>query len=142
MERQAHVRLRFAQLLTGHKTFVLDGATGTALQGMNLTERHFGGEEYDGCNENLVLTAPDVVAKEGAEALACAGVSSSGLGVAVKIADGGWRATGPALIHALHQMDALTERDVARLADHARPAVRGGGRAVGEMAAIFDLDRH
>ena len=37
----------------------------------------------------------DVVAKEGAEALDCAAVLSSGLGVAVKIADGGYRAAGP-----------------------------------------------
>ncbi len=90
---------------------------------------------------DLMEVAPDVVAKEGAEALTCAGVTSSGLGVAVKIADGGWRATAPALIHALWQVDALTDREVSRLAIHAAPPVRGGGRRVGEMSAIFDLHR-
>jgi 5-methyltetrahydrofolate--homocysteine methyltransferase len=39
----------------------LDGATGTGLQQRNLTPADFGGEELDGCNENLVLTRPDVI---------------------------------------------------------------------------------
>lgn len=39
----------------------LDGATGTGLQNRNLTPEDFGGEELDGCNENLVLTRPDVI---------------------------------------------------------------------------------
>ncbi|MBQ0140291.1 MAG: methionine synthase [Kurthia sp.] len=41
---------------------VLDGAMGTMLQNANLTPEDFGGEELDGCNENLNLTRPDVVA--------------------------------------------------------------------------------
>lgn len=41
---------------------VLDGAMGTMLQNANLTPDDFGGDEYDGCNENLNLTRPDVIA--------------------------------------------------------------------------------
>lgn len=44
------------------RILVLDGATGTALQDLNLTANDFGGEQFEGCNENLVLTRPDVVA--------------------------------------------------------------------------------
>jgi L-asparaginase II len=88
---------------------------------------------------DLMAAFSGVVAKEGAEALTCAGVLPSGLGVAVKIEDGGWRATAPALIHALRQIDALTDAEVTRVADHARPPVLGGGRRVGEMSATFDL---
>ncbi len=44
------------------RILVLDGATGTALQGRGLTAADFGGAEYEGCNEHLVLTRPDVVA--------------------------------------------------------------------------------
>ncbi|HEY8021149.1 MAG TPA: methionine synthase [Thermoanaerobaculia bacterium] len=40
---------------------VLDGATGTALQGVRLTAEDFGGPELEGCNENLCATRPDVV---------------------------------------------------------------------------------
>jgi 5-methyltetrahydrofolate--homocysteine methyltransferase len=43
------------------RILVLDGATGTALQGRDLTARDFGGPELEGCNENLCLTRPDVV---------------------------------------------------------------------------------
>ena len=40
---------------------VLDGATGTWLQGEDLSAADFGGPELEGCNENLVRTRPDVV---------------------------------------------------------------------------------
>ncbi|KEO85235.1 methionine synthase [Tumebacillus flagellatus] len=43
------------------KILILDGAMGTMLQRENLTPDDFGGEELDGCNENLVLTRPDVI---------------------------------------------------------------------------------
>ncbi|MEL7521632.1 MAG: homocysteine S-methyltransferase family protein, partial [Cyanobacteria bacterium J06553_1] len=42
---------------------VLDGAMGTNLQVQNLTAEDFGGEEYEGCNEYLVHTKPEAVAK-------------------------------------------------------------------------------
>ena len=40
---------------------ILDGAMGTMLQNADLTADDFGGEELEGCNENLNLTRPDVV---------------------------------------------------------------------------------
>lgn len=40
---------------------VLDGAMGTMLQNANLTAEDFGGEVYEGCNEYLNITRPDVV---------------------------------------------------------------------------------
>ncbi len=43
------------------KILIMDGAMGTMLQQANLTPDDFGGEEYDGCNENLNITAPDVI---------------------------------------------------------------------------------
>ncbi|YAI81481.1 MAG: methionine synthase [cyanobacterium endosymbiont of Rhopalodia sterrenbergii] len=42
---------------------VFDGATGTSLQTQNLTAEDFGGPEYEGCNEYLVQTKPEVVEK-------------------------------------------------------------------------------
>ncbi|MFI8688313.1 methionine synthase [Rossellomorea sp. NPDC077527] len=43
------------------KIIVLDGAMGTMLQQANLSPEDFGGEELEGCNENLVLTRPGVI---------------------------------------------------------------------------------
>jgi len=42
------------------RILVLDGATGTALQGFDLTAEDFGGPAFEGCNENLCLTRPNV----------------------------------------------------------------------------------
>ncbi len=39
----------------------LDGATGTWLQGVDLGAADFGGEAWEGCNETLVVTRPDVI---------------------------------------------------------------------------------
>ncbi|MEO1094390.1 MAG: methionine synthase [Cyanobacteria bacterium J06638_28] len=41
---------------------VFDGAMGTNLQVQNLTAEDFGGAEYEGCNEYLVITKPEAVA--------------------------------------------------------------------------------
>ena len=43
------------------RILVLDGAMGTMLQAAGLTADDFGGARYDGCNEHLNLTRPDVV---------------------------------------------------------------------------------
>ena len=43
------------------RILVLDGAVGTVLQSKELTADDFGGLHYEGCNENLNLTRPDVV---------------------------------------------------------------------------------
>ena len=42
---------------------IFDGGTGTSFQNLNLTSHHFGGDELEGCNENLVLTSPNIVEK-------------------------------------------------------------------------------
>lgn len=43
------------------KILIFDGAMGTMLQQANLTEEDFGGEQYDGCNEYLNITKPEVI---------------------------------------------------------------------------------
>ncbi|MBE9192253.1 methionine synthase [Gloeocapsopsis crepidinum LEGE 06123] len=42
---------------------VFDGAMGTNLQTQNLSAEDFGGAQYEGCNEYLVHTKPEAVAK-------------------------------------------------------------------------------
>ncbi|AXY68567.2 methionine synthase [Thermosynechococcus sichuanensis E542] len=45
------------------RVIVFDGAMGTNLQAQNLTAEDFGGKEYEGCNEYLVISKPEAVAK-------------------------------------------------------------------------------
>ncbi len=50
----------FQQTLN-ERIVVFDGAMGTSIQNLDLTPDDFGGHDYEGCNENLVLTRPDVI---------------------------------------------------------------------------------
>jgi 5-methyltetrahydrofolate--homocysteine methyltransferase len=43
------------------KILLLDGAMGTSIQAFDLQAEDFGGEKYNGCNEYLVITRPDVI---------------------------------------------------------------------------------
>ncbi len=43
------------------RLLVIDGAMGTAIQNRNLGPDDFGGLEYEGCNEYLIVTRPDVI---------------------------------------------------------------------------------
>jgi len=43
------------------RILVLDGAMGTMIQAANLQPEDFGGARYEGCNEHLNLTRPDVI---------------------------------------------------------------------------------
>ena len=45
------------------KVLIFDGAMGTSLQLQNLTAEHFGGEQYNGCNDYLVISYPQAVEK-------------------------------------------------------------------------------
>ncbi len=45
------------------RVLVFDGAMGTSLQKMNLTAEQFGGEQYNGCNDYLVISYPEAVEK-------------------------------------------------------------------------------
>ncbi|MBZ4329794.1 methionine synthase [Corallococcus sp. AS-1-12] len=54
-------RVQALQAAMRERILVLDGAMGTLLQGHQLMAADFGGAEYEGCNEHLVLTRPDVI---------------------------------------------------------------------------------
>ena len=49
------------------RVLVFDGAFGTWMQGQDLGPDDFGGLALEGCNENLVLTRPDLIAQMHAE---------------------------------------------------------------------------
>ena len=63
-------RAEALQEALAERVLVLDGATGTWLQGQNLTAEDFGGPELEGCNENLVFSRPDVIRRMHDEYLA------------------------------------------------------------------------
>ncbi len=47
--------------LLGERVLIFDGAMGTQLMALDLSDADFGGAAYRGCNEALVLSRPDIV---------------------------------------------------------------------------------
>ncbi len=56
-----HPSKRLLDDVLRERVLVLDGGMGTQIQARNLSAADFGGPELEGCNENLVLTRPDVI---------------------------------------------------------------------------------
>ena len=61
MERKYTNRRYLDALQT--RVLIFDGAMGTNLQVQNLTAEQFGGEQYNGCNDYLVISYPQAVEK-------------------------------------------------------------------------------
>ncbi len=51
---------RYLDAIADH-VLIYDGAMGTSIQRYNLDAEDFGGEQYNGCNDFLVITRPDVI---------------------------------------------------------------------------------
>lgn len=49
--------------LIKERVLIFDGAMGTNLQAQNLSADDFGGKEFEGCNEYLIITKPEAVKK-------------------------------------------------------------------------------
>ena len=56
-----HPSMKALAELLRERVLVLDGGMGTQIQARDLKAADFGGPELEGCNENLVLTRPDVI---------------------------------------------------------------------------------
>jgi L-asparaginase II len=131
--------LPLSALATIYSTLTIDGL----VVGVDSVLAAMRAEPYLVAGRGRVCTAimqaaPDVVVKVGAEGLMCAAVVSTGVGVAVRVDDGGTRAGPPAILRALGLLGAV-DVDTPKLAAFARPPVMGGGERVGELVADFDL---
>jgi L-asparaginase II len=121
------------QVRPGDLAATLDRAT----RAMRAHPYLVGGKDRD---DTAAMQAVDgLVMKEGAEALDCAVHLPSGLGVAVKVEDGGYRAAGPAIVAVLEELGIVDARARRRLDAVAAPAVEGGGRPVGRLEAVVSL---
>jgi 5-methyltetrahydrofolate--homocysteine methyltransferase len=61
MERK-YTNRRYLDTLQS-RVLIFDGAMGTSLQALNLSAEQFGGEQYNGCNDYLVISFPQAVEK-------------------------------------------------------------------------------
>ena len=91
-------------------------------------------------SELMEKTGGRLVAKGGAEALECAGLTAKGLGLALKCEDGAGRAIGPALVALLEWLGELDAGEVESLAAHARPVVKNvAGLECGRIEAALEV---
>lgn len=83
-----------------------------------------------------IMEATDgrVLAKDGAEGVLCAAGREGGWGMALKVADGGRRAAGPAAVEALADLELFGASEARSLSELRRPTIRNtAGRAVGRI---------
>jgi L-asparaginase II len=131
------VATMYARLSTIERLGELAPSAGRALDAMRAEPYLVGGRRRD--DTAVMQAVPGLAMKEGAEALDCVVAPDAGLGIAVKVADGGYRAAGPATIAVLDQLGLIgpgARRDLARVA---RPPVLGGGRPQGHLEPVVRL---
>ncbi len=89
----------------------------------------------------VMSTAGDrAFVKIGAEGVYCGGMRGRGLGVALKVEDGAWRANEAAMMHVLEQLDVFREGDLTELAAFRSPPIRNSlGQITGYVTARFEL---
>jgi L-asparaginase II len=87
----------------------------------------------------VMRAVPGAVSKAGAEALTCISLPEQGLGVAIRVEDGAWRAVEPAVVSVLSQLLGW-QAPPSELARFRRPVVRNSpGDIVGFVEASVTL---
>ena len=106
--------------LVRERILLFDGAMGTRIEAAGPTAEDFGGERYEGCNEHLVLTRPDLILDVHRDYL------EAGADVVETDSFGG----APLVLAEYGLADRALEinREAARLAREAASAFDGGGR--------------
>jgi L-asparaginase II len=133
----AAVATMYARLADPARQGALVPGITRALGAMRTAPYLVGGRGRD--DTAVMKAVSDVVMKEGAEALDCVALLDRGIGVAVKVADGGERAAGPTMIAILDRIGTLDRSARAVLGSRARPVVMGGGEPVGRTEVLADL---
>ena len=88
----------------------------------------------------MALGEGKIAAKSGAEGLICLAVPARGLGIAVRVLDGSFRAHAVIVLAILEQLDLLDAATIASLRERFPPAIRNhNGHHVGDLRAAFRL---
>jgi L-asparaginase II len=94
------------------------------------------------CTALPTATRGRILGKLGAEGVYGMSIPGAGLGIAVKVEDGGMRAGDVAAVGVLEELDLLGEAELTELAEFRRKVVRNTlGDEVGEIRAEFSMAR-
>lgn len=92
------------------------------------------------CTDVMAATDGEVWAKVGAEGVYGAGVVSNGLGLSLKVEDGGWRAAEIGLISLLDMLGAIDRKTYDDLIGHYGRITNTLGAAVGSITGALALE--
>jgi len=94
------------------------------------------------CTEIMKATSGRMVAKVGAEGVYAIGVRDAGIGLAVKVEDGAFRALWPSVVELLLQLDLIGKEELRRLNNfHTMAVLNDRGSVVGEVRPRFKVIR-
>ena len=139
--RLERLALGYARLAATHADAEFGTAAGVLADAMTAHPEMVSGE---GRTDLALMRAGrgDWVTKIGAEGVQGIGIRSSGIGIAIKIADGNKRALRPVIASTLDQLGLLDEDSRAALADWFAPIVRNyRGTATGHIRSTLVLDK-
>ena len=130
----------FARLAAGDGEARWNGAPATLRDAMVAHPAMVSGERRS--DQTLMLAGGgDWIAKIGAEGVQALGVTSRGVGVAIKVADGARRAIGPATVAVLERLGLLDGARRSLLAPLGRPAIRNyRGLTTGDVRPVVELE--
>ena len=92
------------------------------------------------CTDFMVAGNGRFFGKAGAEGVYCIGDKETGLGIAIKVADGNGRAVYPAAMEVLVQLGLLNDDQIEQLKDYHHPKLRNArDEVIGELIPDFEL---
>jgi L-asparaginase II len=137
----AALALAFARLAAEHNDPVYGTAPAILADAMAAYPEMVSGERR---NDLALMRAGrgDFVTKIGAEGVQAIGVRSKGIGIAVKVVDGGKRGLHPATVATLDQLGLLDAAQRSELSEWREPLVRNyRGIVTGQVRPVVVLDK-
>lgn len=105
---------------------------------MAYPEMVSGTDEF--CTDVMRVMQGKVLAKGGAEGVYCMGLPERGIGIAIKVDDGAFRAAYPAAMEVLRQLEVLSAAEYEALRAYHLPVLTNRrGEAVGMIEPVFTL---
>jgi len=88
------------------------------------------------CTDLMRVAKSRLIAKIGAEGVYCVGVRNKNIGIALKVEDGTWRATAPAILEVLNQLEVLSQAELQQLGRFRFQKIKNHkGEMIGEIRA-------
>ena len=137
----ARLALAFARLAADRNDPIYGTAPAILADAMAAHPEMVSGERR---NDLALMRAGrgDFVTKIGAEGVQAIGVRSKGIGIAVKVVDGGKRGLHPATVATLDQLGLLDDAQRSELAEWREPLVRNyRGIVTGQVRPVVVLDK-